>query len=188
MSNRRNFFKQLGGGIGMFLLSDKIITALERSPNTESTIKGVPEAFENVSRFDPTNSFDTKLTNGFFKYLRNNNVGFRWERAYSPVFELKNDEIKQVNTRKLQTNYFSHWKDNELHEIYSESFSGLTSTYYKPKTEEEYHEYLYRQICSELRKWRKEKYYIYQLNKMPMSIIDPTDFNTINMLIIRTCS
>ena len=189
MSSRRNFFKKLGGGLGAVLLSDKIVEAfeLEQSPEIESTIKGIPEGFENVSLFDPTTALDRKLTDGFFKYLKENNVAFKWERTYSPVFELKSGEGKQVVSRKLRTNYQPDWKNTEILSEELESWSGCTIIKFQPKTEKEYHEYLYRKICRELHDWKREKYYIYQLTKMPQMIVNSNDFNSISWLMIRFC-
>jgi hypothetical protein len=182
---RRNFLRNLGGLFAVSLFSPSLLKALERSEGTESTLKlkndtTIKELSSSMAAWDA----ETKeWTEAFFKYLKKNNVGFKWERIYSPVFETNVGRVYQSETRKC-ANFNPHWNVKGVFEVKMQNFSGGTMSFYEPKTLEEYQDRIFAGICHDILQRKRERVYLYQLTVAP-SIINPMTFETGRHLITR---
>ncbi|MCE5224700.1 MAG: hypothetical protein LLG05_02460 [Porphyromonadaceae bacterium] len=185
MSSRRNFLRNLGGLFAVSLFSPSLLKALERSEGIDSTIKLKEDTtLKTLSgSLDMLTTEDREWTEAFFKYLKNHNVGFKWERVYSPVFETKVGRLFQVESRATGVLYNPMW-ENGIFEVRMQSFSGGTTSFYNPETIEAYREKLFTEICASIAKRKRERVYLYQLTVAP-SIINPMTFETGRHLITR---
>jgi hypothetical protein len=170
---RRNFLRNLGGLFAVSLMSPSILKALDRSSGTESTLKiDEKTTVKSLSgSLDMLDAEQKEWTEAFFKYLKNNNVGFKWERVYSPIFETKVGRLYECRAHKV-ANFQTFWELNGVHEVHMQSFSGGTSTYYSPKTLEEYREKIFAEICMGVRNRKRERVYVYSIMLTPQ-IYDP---------------
>lgn len=184
--NRGSFLKGLGGMIGVGILAPQLLKGIDISDNTEPTLKGATKTVEsNLGGYDLLSEEDSKMNEMFFKYLKDNNVGFKWERVYTPIFQLKNERVLQVATRKLRTNLNPLWKEG-FSEVISPSPSASTLTYHQYNTLEEYYEVLFAEICTELRyNPQPERHYIYYIMTTP-TMYSPEDFTPNKGIIIRS--
>ncbi len=150
---RKNFLRNLGGLFEESLFSPSILKTLERSEGTESTLK-ITDKTTVASLNGSLNMLseeDREWTEAFFKYLKRNNVGFTWERVYSPVFETNVGRLYQCDMRK----YINF------------------NTNYTPKTLNEYREKLFAEICDKIKSRKPNRVYFYHVALMPV-IYDPT--------------
>lgn len=182
---RRSFLRNLGGLFAVSLFSPSLLKALERSDNTESTLKIKDDAtLKGLYTWRDSWDEETKQwTDAFFKYLKNNNVGFKWERVFSPIFETKVGHIYQTTTHKC-ANFSPNWDAKGVYEIKWQSFSGGTGTICHPRTLEEYQEKIFAEICHDILKRKRERVYFYQVCLTPV-MYNPMDFDTIRGVCIR---
>ena len=185
MSSRRNFLKQLGLGFGLFAVTPQLLKALDKSEGTETTFDiNEDTTIESLrNSLNDLNEEDKELTERFFEYLKKNNVGFTWERVYSPVFKLKNKyggELMQVNAYKKKIKFSENWKSG-----YYEIYSGDTFIKHQYETIDEYYDMLFTRICSDMRKNSNSKrFYIYQLMLIPL-MYNPVNFDTERGIVIK---
>lgn len=182
---RRNFLRSLGGLFATSLFAPSILKALERSEGTESTLKITDKttvASLNGS-LDMLDAEDREWTEAFFKYLKRNNVGFTWERVYSPVFQTTNGRLYQSAAHKY-ANFNPNWDVKGVFEVKMQNFSGGTMSFYEPKTLEEYQERIFTEICGKIRSKKPNRVYFYQIALTPV-IYEPMDFNTIRGVCTR---
>lgn len=186
MSSRRNFLKQLGLGFGLFAVTPQLLKALDKSEGTETTfdinedttIESLRNSLNNLSEDDK------ELTEKFFEYLKKNNVGFTWERVYSPIFQLKTGKVLQVHAYKTKTKFNENWKCGYF-ETSFQSLSGGTFIEHQYETIDQYYDMLFTRICSEMRKnSNSNRFYIYQLMFSPV-MYDPEYFDAERAIAIR---
>jgi len=187
--DRKGFLQKLIGGVGVAIIAPQALRVLDRSDGTESTLAKSPKAREgfygNKDGFVYPDEESAHLTEKFFNYLKDNNVGFEWERVYTPVFELKSGKGMYVNTRKLRTNFNPMWEAGYT-EVVSSSPSAGTMTYHQYNTLDEYYDVLFAEICTELRyNPAPERFYIYLLTFTP-TMYNPEDFSPHKGLLIRS--
>lgn len=169
MNTRRNFLKNFGGLLTVSLFSPSLLKALDRSENTQSTIKlgkDITKTINNSQDMFLTTE-DKEWTEAFFKYLKNNNVGFKWERVYNPVFETKAGRSHRCEMHKC-ANYNPNWEAKGHYETKMTSLSAGTSTLFMPRTIEEYRETIFASICSDMCRRKRERIYLYQINLTPV--------------------
>lgn len=179
MSNRRDFLRSIGIGVGTFMFAPQLLKGVDISSDTEPTL---PKEFS-LGDFKDVSVEERKFTEGFFEYLKNNNVGFKWERTKSPVFQTKGGQVFHTQRRQLITTYETNWESSGVYEVEYTNFSAATHTHYKPKSEKEYHEILYHQISNEILKMKPERIYIYSLAYMPL-IYNPYNFEARRNIIL----
>jgi hypothetical protein len=186
--DRKGFLRRFGGMFGAALIAPQLLKGIDISDNTEPTLKAAPKTVEsNLDGYDLLSEEDRKMTEMFFKYLKDNNVGFKWERVYTPVFQLKDDRALQVATRRLRTNFNPLWKEG-FSEVISPSPSASTLTYHQYNTLDEYYEVLFAEICTELRyNPAPERFYIYYIMTTP-TMYNPEDFTPNKGLMIRSAN
>lgn len=182
---RRKFLRNLGGLFAVSLFTPSVLKALERSEGAESTLKITDKttvASLNGS-LDMLGEEDREWTEAFFKYLKRNNVGFTWERVYSPVFETNTGRVYQCDMRKY-ANFSTSWDVKGVFEVKQQSFSGGTMSFYTPKTLDEYREKIFAEICGKIRTKKPNRVYFYHIALTPM-IYDPMDFEAIRGVCAR---
>jgi len=182
---RRNFLRNLGGLFAVSLFSPSLLKALDRSEGTDSTIKLKEDTTLKTlnGSLDMLTAEDREWTEAFFKYLKKNNVGFKWERVYSPVFETKVGRVYQCETRKC-ANFNTKWEAKGHYEIKWTSFSAGTSTLFMPRTIEEYRETIFAGICSDMCRRKRERIYLYQICLTPI-MYSPMDFDALRGVCTR---
>lgn len=182
---RRNFLQKLGGALIGVAVAPNLIGTLDKSKNTESTLK--LEKGTNIktlkSLLDNLSVEDRDWTEAFFQYLKKNNVGFDWERVYQPCFITKIGRVYNIQSRATNVVYNPFWEGGVC-ETSMQSLSGWTSSFYQPKSIEEYQDKLFFRICSSIRKEKHPKLYIYSLALQP-NIINPISFETGRHILIR---
>ena len=189
MGNRRDFLRKFGIGFGIFAISPQLLKALDRSEGLEPTIQiNKNTTVESIrGSLDELDELDRELTEKFFNYLKNTNVGFNWERVYTPVFQLNVEHDNKpmvVASRKFHTNFNLFWNEG-FGETISDSPSASTYTYRQYDTLDEYYDVLFTQFCQELRRNpAPNRFYIYQLRFTP-HIYNPTTFEPFKGVIIR---
>jgi len=185
MNSRRNFLRNLGGLFAVSLFSPSLLKALDRSEGTDSTLKVKnDETLKGLYTWRDSWDEETKQwTDAFFKYLKNNNVGFKWERTFSPVFETKVGRVYQCATHKC-ANFNPSWDAKGVFEVKRQSFSGGTMSFYEPKTLEEYQERIFAGICRDILLRKRERVYFYQVELTPV-MYNPMDFDTVRGVCIR---
>lgn len=186
MSSRRNFLRNLGGLFTVSIFAPSLLKALDRSDNTESTLKLKEDTtLKTLSgSLDMLTTEDREWTEAFFKYLKNHNVGFKWERVYSPVFETKIGRAYQCELRQCRVRFNMHWEAKGHYETIWKNFSAATTTFFQPRTLDEYRQTIFAQICSEIRERKRERVYLYQIAMSPF-LTDPMDFECFRRVCIR---
>jgi hypothetical protein len=184
MNSRRNFLRNLGGLFAVSLFSPSLLKALERSEGTDSTLKVKDdETLKGLYTWrDSWDEESKEWTEAFFKYLKNNNVGFKWERTFSPVFETKVGRVYQCATHKC-ANFNPNWEAG-VFETKWQSLSAGTSTLFCPRTIEEYRETIFASICSDICRRKRERVYFYQVELTPV-MYNPMNFDTVRGVCIR---
>lgn len=184
--DRKGFLQRLIGGVGVAIIAPQALRGLDRADGLESTLKPSPKAREKYYKegFGYPDEESTYLTEQFFNYLKDNNVGFKWERVFSPVFELKSGRSMQVETRKLRTGFNPLWEEG-FTEIESQSISASTMTFHQYNTLDEYYQNIFLNVAREMRNTAVDRYYVYQLNFTP-TMYNPDSFLPHKGLMLRS--
>ena len=174
---RRNFLQKLGGTFFVAAISPTILKAFK----TPETIKNNNHIENEVWDNDDWDEVSEEWTKAFFKYLKNNDVGFKWERVYSPVFELRNGHIYQCLVDAYPPHHFNIlWDNRGVFEIYD------TATLLRPRTFKEYRKHVFDVICSDISKKVTGKLYVYQIYVTPKIYDALNNFNPIRNICIKS--
>jgi len=184
--DRKGFLRRFTGIIGVGILAPQLLKGIDISDNTEPTLKARSKSVEsNFGGYDLLSEEDNKMNEMFFKYLKDNNVGFKWERVYTSLFQLKDSRVLQVATRRLPVNLNPLWKEG-FTKIESPSPSACTTTHHQYNTLDEYYDVLFAEICTELRyNPQPERHYIYCIMTTP-TVYSPHDFTLNKGLMMRS--
>lgn len=182
---RLDFLQKFGGALLGVAVSPKLIEALDKSKNTESTIELRKGTTVNTLKnsLNELSKEDLEWTEAFIQYLKKNNVGFDWERVYQPTFVTKIGKVYNIQTHATSVVYNPLWEGG-VYETSMQNLSGWTASFYHPRTIEEYQDKLFFKICNGIRKEKHEKLYIYSLALQP-SIINAMTFETSRHILIR---
>lgn len=167
---RRDFLQKLGGTFFIAAISPTVLNAFKNPKTIKNNNHIENEVWDN----DDWDEATKKWTEAFFKYLKNNDVGFEWERVYSPIFEVRNGRICQLGC------YFNIlWNSGGMCKI------NNTGTLFQGKTLEEYRKHVFNTICHHISKNVMGKLYIYQIHLAPITYDALNNFRPIRHISVR---
>jgi hypothetical protein len=192
--DRKSFLRRFGGMVGVGIFAPQLLKGVEieetETVEPVETVEPIIKAEDFHYKF--RSDEDRLLTEKFFDYLNNNNVGFVWERVTTPAFTIEDKKYgykpAYVNTRKLRTNFNALWKEG-FTSVESESLSASTITHRKYDTLDQYYDVIFFSVAQELRNQviykHVRKHYIYQLMFTP-TMYNPFDFSPTKGIMIRS--